>query len=81
MRRVTSVVRDGSMTIGYERSNDCRVRMNLLMGNASWRRFATATSHTQDRKQPCERPGNVCQNAQINLASTPDVAEVEMRPS
>ena len=32
-------------------------------------------------KQPCAWPGNVCRNAQINLASTPDVDEVELRLS
>jgi hypothetical protein len=32
----------------------------------------------RERKQLCAWPGNVCQSAQINLASTPDVAEVEL---
>jgi hypothetical protein len=51
------------------------------MGNGCWLRFATAISHMPARKQPCGWPGNVCQNVQINLASTPDVGEVALRLS
>jgi SAM-dependent methyltransferase len=51
------------------------------MVNGCWLRFATAISHMPARKQPCGWRGNVCQNVQINLASTPDAGEVELRLS